>query len=318
LKRSDVVRDEIKVFSGSSIPVLAESICKELGVPLGKATIDRFSDGEIRVKIEENVRGVDVFIIQSTHAPAENLMELLLMLDAAKRASAARITAVIPYYGYARQDKKDEPRVPISAKLIADLLTQAGANRVLTLDLHAEQIQGFFDIPVDHLYASPVFAKFFAKRDLSKYVVVSPDAGGARRTRGYAKRMGGLPMAIVDKRREKKDQPEALNLVGDVQGKICLLLDDLISTGTTLIKATGLLLERGAREVRVAATHGVFAAEAIARLSASPIEEIVITDSLPVRDRLKDDKFRLLSVAKLLAEAICRIHNGESVSSLFI
>ncbi|MEA3312057.1 MAG: ribose-phosphate pyrophosphokinase [candidate division WOR-3 bacterium] len=313
-----MVRDEIKVFCGNSIPVLAESICKELGVPLGKATIDCFSDGEIRVKIEENVRGVDVFIIQSTQAPAENLMELLLMLDAAKRASAARITAVIPYYGYARQDKKDEPRVPISAKLIADLLTQAGANRALNLDLHAEQIQGFFDIPVDHLYATPVFAEFFGKRDLSDYMVVSPDAGGARRARGYAKRMGGLPMAIVDKRREKKDQPEALNLVGDVQGKICLLLDDLISTGTTLIKATGLLLERGAREVRVAATHGVFAAEAIARLSASPIEEIVITDSLPVRDRLKDDKFQVLSVARLLAEAICRIHNGESVSSLFI
>lgn len=308
----------MKVFCGNSVPGLAKAICEKLGVPFGKITVDRFSDGEIRVKIEENVRGVDVFMIQSTQAPAENLMELLLMLDAAKRASAARITAVIPYYGYARQDKKDEPRVPISAKLVADLLTQAGADRVLALDLHAEQIQGFFSIPVDHLYASPVFAEFYAKRDLSDYVVVSPDAGGARRARGYAKRMGGLPMAIVDKRREKKDRPEALNLVGDVEDKTCLLLDDVVTTGTTLIEATELLLKHGARGVRAAISHGVFAGEAIAKLTASPIEEIVVTDSLPVRDRLKDDKFQVLSVAKLLAEAICRIHNGESVSSLFI
>ncbi|TKJ42649.1 phosphoribosylpyrophosphate synthetase [candidate division TA06 bacterium B3_TA06] len=308
----------MKVFCGNSVPGLAKAICEKLGVPFGKITVDRFSDGEIRVKIEENVRGVDVFMIQSTQAPAENLMELLLMLDAAKRASAARITAVIPYYGYARQDKKDEPRVPISAKLVADLLTQAGANRVLALDLHAEQIQGFFSIPVDHLYASPVFAEFYAKRDLSDYVVVSPDAGGARRARGYAKRMGGLPMAIVDKRREKKDRPEALNLVGDVEDKTCLLLDDVVTTGTTLIEATELLLKHGARGVRAAISHGVFAGEAIAKLTASPMEEIVVTDSLPVHDRLKGKKFQVLSVAKLLAEAMRRIHNGESVSSLFI
>lgn len=311
-------RDTMKVFCGNSVPGLAKAICEKLGVPFGKITVDRFSDGEIRVKIEENVRGVDVFMIQSTQAPAENLMELLLMLDAAKRASAARITAVIPYYGYARQDKKDEPRVPISAKLVADLLTQAGANRVLALDLHAEQIQGFFSIPVDHLYASPVFAEFYAKRDLSDYVVVSPDAGGARRARGYAKRMGGLPMAIVDKRREKKDRPEALNLVGDVEDKTCLLLDDVVTTGTTLIEATELLLKHGARGVRAAISHGVFAGEAIAKLTASPMEEIVVTDSLPVHDRLKGKKFQVLSVAKLLAEAMRRIHNGESVSSLFI
>jgi len=313
-----VERDTMKVFCGNSVPGLAKAICEKLGVPFGKITVDRFSDGEIRVKIEENVRGVDVFMIQSTQAPAENLMELLLMLDAAKRASAARITAVIPYYGYARQDKKDEPRVPISAKLVADLLTQAGANRVLALDLHAEQIQGFFSIPVDHLYASPVFAEFYAKRDLSDYVVVSPDAGGARRARGYAKRMGGLPMAIVDKRREKKDRPEALNLVGDVEDKTCLLLDDVVTTGTTLIEATELLLKHGARGVRAAISHGVFAGEAIAKLTASPMEEIVVTDSLPVHDRLKGKKFQVLSVAKLLAEAMRRIHNGESVSSLFI
>jgi len=308
----------MKVFCGNSVPGLAKAICEKLGVPFGKITVDRFSDGEIRVKIEENVRGVDVFMIQSTQAPAENLMELLLMLDAAKRASAARITAVIPYYGYARQDKKDEPRVPISAKLVADLLIQAGANRVLALDLHAEQIQGFFSIPVDHLYASPVFAEFYAKRDLSDYVVVSPDAGGARRARGYAKRMGGLPMAIVDKRREKKDRPEALNLVGDVEDKTCLLLDDVVTTGTTLIEATELLLKHGAHGVRAAISHGVFAGEAIAKLTASPMEEIVVTDSLPVHDRLKGKKFQVLSVAKLLAEAMRRIHNGESVSSLFI
>lgn len=313
-----MARDEMKVFCGNSVPQLANDICAELGLKLGDITVDRFKDGEIRVKIEENVREVDVFMIQSTQAPAENLLELLLMIDAAKRSSASRITAVIPYYGYARQDKKDQPRVPITAKLVADLLTQVGADRVLTLDLHAEQIQGFFSIPVDHLYASPVFAEFFGRRDLSNYVVVSPDAGGARRARGYAKRMGGLPMAIVDKRREKKDQPEALNLVGEVEGKVCLLLDDLISTGGTLIQAADLLLQRGARQVRVAATHGVLAGEAVEKLSASPIEEIVVTDSLPIRDRLQDDKFCVLSIAGLLSEAISRIHNGESVSSLFI
>lgn len=313
-----MARDTMKVFCGNSITQLAKDICKKLGVGLGKATVDKFSDGEIRVKIEENVRGADVFIIQSTQAPAENLMELLLMADAAKRASAARITAVIPYYGYARQDKKDKPRVPITAKLVANLLTQAGANRVLALDLHAEQIQGFFDIPVDHLYATPVFADFFGERDLSDYMVVAPDAGSAKRARGYAKRMGNLPMAIVDKRREKKDRPEALNLVGDVEGKVCLLSDDLISTGATLIEATGLLLKKGAREVRVAATHGVLAGEAVNKLAASPIEEIVVTDSLPVQDRLAEGKFRVLSIAGLLSEAIRRIHNGESVSSLFI
>ncbi len=313
-----MARDIMKVFCGNSVPRLAEAICDKLGVPLGKATVDRFKDGEIQVKIEENVRGVDVFIIQSTQSPAENLMELLLMLDAAKRASARRITAVIPYYGYARQDKKDEPRVPITAKLVADLLTQAGANRILALDLHAEQIQGFFDIPVDHLYPTPVFAEYFDRRDLSRYIVVSPDAGSAKRAAGYAKRMGGLPMAIVDKRREKKDQPEALHLVGNVEDKIALLLDDLVSTGTTLIEATELLLKMGAEEVRVAVTHGVFAGEAVDKLMASPIKEIVITDSLPVEERVSKEKFKVLSVAKLLAEAIRRIHNGESVSSLFI
>jgi len=313
-----VAHDRLKVFSGNSVPELAEAISAKLGIALGQATVDRFKDGEIEVKIRENVRGADVFIIQSTQAPAENLMELLLMMDAARRASAARITAVIPYYGYARQDKKDEPRVPIAAKLVADLLTQAGASRVLALDLHAEQIQGFFSIPVDHLYPTPVFAEFFGERDLSEYMVVAPDAGSAKRAAGYAKRMGGLPMAIVDKRREKKDQPEALHLVGDVKGKTCLLLDDLISTGTTLIEAAGLLLERGAHEVKAAASHGVFAGDAIEKLTASPIEEIVVTDSLPVRERLEHPKFRVLSVAGLLGEAIRRIHEGESVSSLFI
>lgn len=314
-----MAKESMKVFCGNSIPGLAQSICEELGLPLGSATVDRFGDGEIRVKIEENVRGVDVFIIQSTQSPSENLFELLLMLDAARRASARRITVVIPYYGYARQDKKDEPRVPITAKLVADLLTQSGASRALMLDLHAEQIQGFFDIPVDHLYATPVMAEYFGKLDLGSYTVVAPDAGGARRARGYAKRMGNLPMAIVDKRREEKDRPEALNLVGDVRDKVCLLLDDLISTGRTLIQATDILLDRGAREVRVAATHGVFAGEAIERLSASPIKEIVLTDSLPVQARLEDnDKFTVLSVARLLSEAMRRIHNGESVSSLFI
>ncbi len=308
----------MKVFCGNSVPHLARAICDEMEIDLGHATVDRFKDGEIRVKIEENVRGVDVFIIQSTQPPSDNLMELLLMLDAAMRASASRITAVIPYYGYARQDKKDEPRVPITAKLVADLIMKAGANRVLALELHAEQIQGFFSIPVDHLYATPVFAEFFKKRDLSSYVVVAPDAGGARRARGYARRLGGLPMAIVDKRREEKDRPEALNLVGDVEGKTCLLFDDIVSTGTTLLESTGLLLKRGAKEVRVAATHGVFAGEAIEKLSTSSIKEVVVTDSLPLNERLTGEKFKLLSVAGLLAEAIRRIHNGESVSALFV
>lgn len=308
----------MKVFCGNSVPHLARAICDEMEIDLGHATVDRFKDGEIRVKIEENVRGVDVFIIQSTQPPSDNLMELLLMLDAAMRASASRITAVIPYYGYARQDKKDEPRVPITAKLVADLIMKAGANRVLALELHAEQIQGFFSIPVDHLYATPVFAEFFKKRDLSSYVVVAPDAGGARRARGYARRLGGLPMAIVDKRREEKDRPEALNLVGDVEGKTCLLFDDIVSTGTTLLESTGLLLKHGAREVRVAATHGVFAGEAIEKLSTSSIKEVVVTDSLPLNERLTGEKFKLLSVAGLLAEAIRRIHNGESVSALFV
>lgn len=308
----------MKVFCGNSVPHLARAICDELEIDLGNATVDRFKDGEIRVKIEENVRGVDVFIIQSTQSPSDNLMELLLMLDAAMRASASRITAVIPYYGYARQDKKDEPRVPITAKLVADLIMKAGANRVLALELHAEQIQGFFSTPVDHLYATPVFAEFFKKRDLSSYVVVAPDAGGARRARGYARRLGGLPMAIVDKRREEKDRPEALNLVGEVEGKTCLLFDDIVSTGTTLLESTDLLLKRGAREVRVAATHGVFAGEAVDKLSASPIKEVVVTDSLPLHERLTGEKFKLLSVAGLLAEAIRRIHNGESVSALFV
>ncbi len=313
-----MVRDTMKVFCGNSVPKLANDICVELGVVLGKAIVDKFSDGEIRVKIEENVRGADVFIVQSTQSPADNLMELLLMVDAAKRASASRITAIIPYYGYARQDKKDEPRVPIAAKLVADLLTQAGINRVLAIDLHAEQIQGFFSIPVDHLYSSPVFAEYFGKRDLSNYVMVAPDAGSAKRARGYAKRMGGLPMAIVDKRREKKDQPEALNVVGDVEGKVCLLLDDLISTGSTLLQATDMILSKGAKEVRVAATHGVLAGDGIERLNASPIKEIVITDTLPVHNRRMGDKIKVLSIAKLLAEAVRRIHNGESVSALFI
>lgn len=313
-----MIRDEMKVFCGNSVPHLARAICDELEIDLGQATVDHFKDGEIRVKIEENIRGVDVFIIQSTQPPSENLMELLLMLDACMRASASRITAVIPYYGYARQDKKDEPRVPITAKLVADLIMKAGASRVLALELHAEQIQGFFSIPVDHLYATPVFAEFFKKRDLSSYVVVAPDAGGAKRARGYARRLGGLPMAIVDKRREEKDRPEALNLVGDVDGKTCLLFDDIVSTGNTLLESAGLLMKRGAKEVRVAATHGVFAGEAIEKLSSSPIKEVVVTDSLPLRERLRGDKFQLLSVAGLLAETIRRIHNGESVSALFV
>ncbi len=312
-------KDEIKVFTGSSNPKLGEKICAYLGIEPGRAYFGRFKDGEIRVKIEENVRGVDVFIVQPTQPPAENLLELLLFIDAARRASASRITAVIPYYGYARQDRKDEPRVPISSKLVADLIETAGASRVLTMDLHAEQIQGFFKIPVDHLYATPVFVNYLKQStDLSNTVVVSPDPGSANRARAFAKRLGGLPIAIIDKRRERPNEAMAINVVGDVKDKNCLIFDDIIDTGGTLIEATRALLENQASRVWAVATHGVFSADAIKRLHESMLESIIITDSLPVEKKNLTEKFKVLSIAELLGEAIRRIHNAESVSALFI
>lgn len=312
-------RQNIKVFSGRANRPLAEKICQHLNINLGKVSIINFSDGEIKINIEENVRGVDVFIVQPTHPPAEHLLELLLMLDAFKRASAERITAVIPYYGYARQDRKDEPRVPISAKLIADLLVSAGASRVLTMDLHAEQIQGFFNIPVDHLYATPVLVEHFSKYDLSNLVVVAPDTGRANRARGFAKRLGDkIPMAIIDKRRPSPNQAEVVMVIGDVENKDVLLFDDIIDTGNTLILAAQALVNQGARKIMACATHPVFSNDAVSRLENSNIIEITITDTIQLPKEKISPKIKILSVSKLLADTILRIHKGESVSSLFI
>ncbi|MEO0091409.1 MAG: ribose-phosphate pyrophosphokinase [candidate division WOR-3 bacterium] len=309
----------MKVFSGRANRPLAEKICQHLGIALGKASISNFSDGEIKINIEENVRGVDVFVVQPTHPPAENLLELLLMLDAFKRASAERITAVIPYYGYGRQDRKDEPRVPISAKLIADLIVSAGASRVLTMDLHAEQIQGFFNIPVDHLYATPVLVEHFSKYELSNLVVVAPDTGRANRARGFAKRLGDkIPMAIIDKRRPAPNQAEVVMVIGDVADKDVLLFDDIIDTGNTLIVAAQALEKQGARKIMACATHPVLSNDAVLRLEKSKIAEITITDTIQLPQEKMSKKLNILSVSKLLAETVLRIHKGESVSSLFI
>jgi len=293
-------------------------MCKHLGIPLGDALVTRFADGEIRVKIQENVRGEDVFVVQSTHPPAENILELLLLIDALRRASADRITAVIPYYGYARQDKKDEPRVPISSKLLANLIASAGADRVLTMDLHATQIQGFFDIPVDQLYSTPVLVDYF-KKDLSDdFIVVSPDVGGVPRTRAFAKRLGNLPLVIIDKRRPEPNRAQVCNVIGDVEGKRCLIFDDIIDTGGTLIDAARAILEKGAKEVMASATHPLLSSKASERLFESPISKVVVTDTIPLPEEKRNPKISILSIAGLLAEAVKRIHNSESVSSLFI
>ncbi len=315
----DPVQHELKVFSGNAHPSLAREICKHLKVPLGKAYVGRFPDGEVRLQILENVRGADVFAIQPTCYPVnDNLMELLVMLDALRRASAERITAVIPYYGYARQDRKDRPRVPISSKLVADLLTSAGANRVLALDLHAGQIQGFFNIPVDHLYATPVTVRYFRQLRLKDPVVVSPDTGGVERARAFAKRLNA-PLAIIDKRREDANIVEMFNVVGDVQNKTCLIIDDMIDTAGTLVKSSVALKEKGAAKVYACCTHGVFAGEAIERICSSPVEQVVATNTIPLTpDSKQCGKIKVLSVGKLLAEAIRSIHEETSVSKLFI
>jgi len=284
------------------------------------ATVTRFSDGETWVEILENVRGADAFVIQPTCHPAnENLMELLIMIDALKRASADRITAVLPYYGYARQDRKVSPRTPISSKLVADLLTAAGANRILTVDLHAGQIQGFFDIPVDHLFAKPVLIEHLKKRFASdNLVVVAPDAGGAERARSFAKLLHS-PMAMIDKRRSKPNESEVMHVIGDVEGRYAVLIDDIIDTGGTIVKAAAALLENGATGVYACCTHPVLSGEAVGRLESSPIEEIIVTDTIPLAPRAaRCGKIRVLSLAPLLAEAIGRIHNADSVSSLFV
>ena len=312
-------RHTLKVFSGNAHPALAKEICGCLGVPLGQAYIGRFPDGEVRLQVLENVRGADVFLIQPTCRPVnDTLMELLILVDAFRRASAYRITAVMPYYGYARQDRKDRPRVPISSKLVADLITTAGAHRVLALDLHAGQIQGYFNIPVDHLYATPVTVGYFRKLKLKNLVVVSPDPGGVERARAFAKKLRA-PLAIIDKRREDAHVVEMFNVIGDVVGKNCLIVDDMIDTGGTLVKAAGALIEKGAIKVYACCTHGVFAGDAIAMIRDSKLEQVVTTNSIPLEESgAKCPKIKVLSVAGLLADAIRSIHDETSVSRLFI
>lgn len=309
---------EIKLFAGSASKTLSTAIAEKISIPLSHSSVNRFADGELKVKILENIRGSDVFIIQSTYAPAEHLLELLLFLDAAKRASAERITAVIPYYGYARQDRKDEPRVPISAKLIANLLTVSGASRILTLDLHAEQIQGFFDIPVDHLYAAPVFIEYYRHFDLKNCVFVSPDAGRVNRVRAFARRLNkNLPIAIIDKRRTGPNQSTVANVIGDVKNKTAIIYDDMIDTGGTMIDGVKAILEKGARAIYACAVHPILSRNAAKKVQHSKIKELVVTDSIPLMKKENYNKIKVLSIAGLLAEAIKRIHQAESISSLF-
>ena len=309
----------VKLFTGNSNRKLAKEIADVLHIPVGDATVSTFSDGEITIKINENVRGSDVFIVQSTCTPVNNnLMELLLMVDALRRASAGRITAVMPYYGYARQDRKAQPRVPISARLIADLLTVSGIDRVLTIDLHAGQIQGFFDIPVDHLYASPVLVDYVKKEYLNDIVIVSPDAGGVERARAFAKRLNAS-LAIIDKRREKANVSEVMNVIGDVHDKNAILFDDMIDTAGTITNAASALKKSGARKVIAACAHAVLSGPALDRINNSVLEEVIVTNTIPMEQNSeKCNKLTVLSVASLLGEAIKRIHEETSVSSLFI
>jgi len=310
---------KLKLFSGNSNPVLAKEICDYLGISLGQATVSTFSDGEIYVKIKENVRGNHVFVIQSFSNPVNtNLIELLILIDALKRASAREITAVIPYYGYARQDRKDQPRVPITAKLVADLVGVAGAHRALTVDLHTGQIQGFFNVPVDHLYASPVLLDYFKKKQFDDLVVVSPDAGGVERARAFAKRMK-VGLAIIDKRREGPNQTKIMNIIGEVAGHDILILDDMIDTAGTICQAAAAIKEKGARRILVGCTHPVFSGPAIERLTEAPIDEVVVTNTIPLTEAGSAcKKVTVLSVASLLGEAIKRINEELSVTSLFV
>ncbi|MGD0438077.1 MAG: ribose-phosphate pyrophosphokinase [Bryobacteraceae bacterium] len=311
--------EQLKIFTGNANPVLAAKICASLGCPMGAAVVEPFSDGEIRLQILENVRGADVFVVQPTCTPVDrHLMEVLLMIDALKRASAERITAVLPYYGYARQDRKDKPRMPISARLIANLIQTAGADRVLTLDLHAAQIQGFFDVPVDHLFAAPVMIEYFdsiGRRDLT---MVSPDAGGVERARAFAKHMNA-PLAIIDKRRTDVNVAEVMHIIGDVERRHCLIVDDLIDTAGTLVKGAEALLKQGALSVTACATHAVLSGPAVQRIEESEIQEVVVTNSIPLReDAVRSGRIKTLSVAPLLARAIQSIHEDGSVSTLFL
>ena len=309
--------NKMVIFSGSSNLKLAEKICKTLKVNMGEAFVSKFSDGEIRVKIKDNVRGKDVFVIQSTCPPVnDNLVELLILLDALKRASAYRITAVIPYFGYARQDRKDQPRVPITAKLVANILASAGASRVLTLDLHAGQIQGFFDIPLDHLYALNVFYNYFKKMEPNDLVIVSPDVGGIKVARAYAKKFNA-GLAIVDKRRNSPDSTDVMHILGDVEGKNVIMVDDMISTGSSLVEAAKALKRHKAKKIYAAITHGILCSNAVEKIENSEIDLLVITDSVPLSDKKKSKKIKVISVGSLFAEAIKRIRFEKSISVLF-
>jgi len=309
----------IKLLTGNSNRTLAAEIAEVLKIPVSEATVSTFSDGEITVQINENIRGCDVFVVQSTCMPVNNnIMELLLIIDALKRASANRITAVIPYYGYARQDRKAQPRVPISARMIADLISAIGAHRVLTIDLHAGQIQGFFDIPVDHLYASPVISEYVKKKYANDTVVVSPDAGGVERARAFAKRLNAS-LAIIDKRRERANVSQVMHVIGDVKDKDAILFDDMIDTAGTITQAAAALCENGARKVVAACTHAVLSGPAMDRINSSKLMEVIVTNTIPMDDKIKQcSKLTVLSVAPLMGEAIKRIHEETSISSLFI
>lgn len=309
---------EIKVFGGTAHPELLGEICAYLGIEAGAVRVERFSDGEVYVQVLENVRGADVFVVQPTNPPAENLLELLLLIDAFRRSSAARITAVIPYYGYARQERKDKPRVPISAKLIADLIEAAGAHRVLTMDLHAPPIQGFFSVPVDHLFAGPVLIEYLERLGLPDPVIVSPDAGGVERARFFGKRTGGS-LAIIDKRRSAPNVAEVVNVIGEVEGRDCVIVDDIIDTAGTVAGAVKALLKAGARSVRGCFTHPVLSGRAIERLNESEVHGIAVCNTIPLTERqLQCRKVEVLSVAPLLGEAIRRTHTNSSISSLFV
>ncbi len=310
---------ELKLFSGSAHPDLAREIAHHLALPMGQCRLRRFSDTEVSFQIDENIRGTDVFIVQPTCAPVdEHIMEMLIMIDAFRRSSAARITAVIPYYGYARQDRKDKPRVPISAKLVANILSASGVDRVLTMDLHKAQIQGFFDIPVDHLFAAPVIIDHLTREDVPNLTIVAPDAGGAERARAYAKRLGG-ELAVIDKRRTDDGTAEVMNVVGDVEGRTCIIQDDIIDTAGTIVKAANALKANGAGRIFACAVHGVLSGTALERIEKAPIEKLIVTNTIPLNgERGKHGKVVSLSVARLLAQAIRSIHEESSVSSLFV
>jgi ribose-phosphate pyrophosphokinase len=310
---------EIKVFTGNANPSLAKEICQKMNIHPGNALVGRFSDGEINVQIVDNVRGMDVFVVQPTSSPVNrHLMELLIMIDALKRASAARITAVLPYYGYSRQDRKVQPRVPITSKLVADLITAAGANRVLTVDLHAGQIQGFFNIPVDNLFAAPVLLEYLRSKKFSKLTVVSPDAGGVERARAFAKRLNAA-LAIIDKRRDKPNVAQVMNIIGDVKGRDCLMLDDMVDTAGTLTEGASALKTNGASKIYAACTHAVLSGPAITRINEAAIDEVIATNTIALDSKQQEcKKLIVLSVAPLLADAITRIHEETSLSSLFV